>query len=156
MKNHSYLHSPNQCMFSKACEYAIRALIYIAQKTEHGGKVGTKEISKGIASPEHFIAKILQDLSRKGLVESTKGPNGGFFIGEDSKKHTLADIVNAVDGDFLFTGCALGLKSCSEKRPCPLHDEFKAIRTKMHDMLKSASVGEFNEELAQGIKHLKR
>jgi len=156
MRNHSYLHSLKQCMFSKACEYAIRALIFIAQKTEHGGKVGIKEISKGIASPEHFIAKILQDLGRKGLVESAKGPHGGFFLGENARRHTLADIVNAVDGDLLFTGCGLGLKSCSEKKPCPLHDEFKAIRKQMHDMLRSDSVGEFNEELALGIKHLKR
>ena len=73
-------------MFSKTCEYAIRAMIFIAQKSEHGIKVGIKEISKGIASPEHFIAKILQDLSRKGLVQSAKGPNGGFFLDTSSKK----------------------------------------------------------------------
>ena len=143
-------------MFSKTCEYGIRAMIFIAQKSQHGIKVGIKEISKGIASPEHFIAKILQDLSRKGLVQSTKGPNGGFFLDETSKKNTLADIVKAIDGDKLFTGCALGLKNCSEIRPCPLHYEFKVIRKEIHDMLESATVGEFNRELAKGLRHLKR
>lgn len=143
-------------MFSKTCEYAIRAMMFIAQKSADGIKIGIKDISKGIDSPEHFIAKILQDLSRKGLVQSTKGPNGGFFLDESSKKNTLADIVKAVDGDKLFTGCGLGLKNCSEKKPCPLHDQFKIIRQKMHDMLQSATVAEFNKELMEGMKYLKR
>jgi len=142
-------------MFSKTCEYAIRAMIFIAQKSEHGIKVGIKEISKGIASPEHFIAKILQDLSRKGLVQSAKGPNGGFFLETSSKKNSLADIVIAIDGDKIFSGCALGLKQCSEKNPCPLHDAFKGIRKQMFDMLKLATVADFNEELIKGVRHLK-
>jgi Rrf2 family protein len=143
-------------MFSKACEYAIRAMLFIAQKSEPGNKIGIKEISKGIDAPEHFLAKILQDLSRKGIVQSIKGPNGGFYLDESAKKNTLADIVKAVDGDDLFTGCGLGLKICSEKHPCPLHDEFKIIRKKIHNMLESATVAEFNVELLRGLKHLKR
>ncbi|MEP6748488.1 MAG: Rrf2 family transcriptional regulator, partial [Bacteroidota bacterium] len=78
-------------MFSKTCEYAIRAMIFIAQKSEHGIKVGIKQIAKGTSAPEHFIAKILQDLSRKGLVQSSKGPNGGFFLEAGETKITLAD-----------------------------------------------------------------
>jgi Rrf2 family protein len=143
-------------MFSKTCEYAIRAMLFIAQKSEQGNRIGIKEISKGVGAPEHFLAKILQDLSRKGMVQSIKGPNGGFFIDKSSRKITLADIVRAMDGDTLFTGCGLGLKICSEKNPCPLHDEFKVIRKKIHNMLESATVSEFNMELIKGITHLKR
>jgi len=143
-------------MFSKTVEYAIRAVLFIAQKSEHGSKVGIKEISKGISAPEHFLAKILQDLSRKGLIQSIKGPNGGFYVEEASRKNTLADIVKAIDGDKLFTGCGLGLKICSEKNPCPLHDQFKVIRKEISQMLESATVGEFNNELVKGIRHLKR
>ena len=143
-------------MFSKACEYAIRATLFIAQKSEHGDKVGIKEISKGIDAPEHFLAKILQDLSRKGIVQSLKGPNGGFYLDNSAKKCTIADVVSAVDGDKLFTGCGLGLKICSEKNPCPLHDEFKIIRKKLLLMLQSATITEFNIELIRGSRYLKR
>lgn len=69
-------------MFSKTCEYAIRAMIFIAQRSKDGQRVGIREIAKGIDSPEHFIAKILQQLARKGVVASVKGPNGGFFLDE--------------------------------------------------------------------------
>lgn len=143
-------------MFSKACEYAIRAMLFIAQKSENGSKIGIKEISKGIDAPEYFLAKILQDLSRKDIVQSIKGPNGGFYLDESGRKCTLADIVKAVDGDDLFIGCGLGLKICSEKNPCPLHDEFKIIRKKIYSMLESATVAEFNLDLMKGLRYLKR
>jgi Rrf2 family protein len=143
-------------MFSKTCEYALRAMMFIAQKSESGVKVGIKDISRGIVAPEHFIAKILQELNRKGLVQSAKGPNGGFYLGEVSRKHTMADVVRAIDGDKLFIGCGMGLNNCSEKKPCPLHDEFKVIRKEIHEMLKSKSVGDFNMELTYGKLFLKR
>lgn len=102
-------------MFSKTCEYAIRALILIAQKSKNGYKTGIKEIAESIDAPEPFIAKILHDLSKKGLVQSLKGPAGGFFLDKGSLKNSLADIVKAVDGDKIFSGCGLGLHYCSEK-----------------------------------------
>jgi Rrf2 family protein len=143
-------------MFSKTCEYAVRAVLFIAQKTREGRKTGIKEISQGIGSPEHFIAKILQELSRKGLVFSAKGPNGGFYHDEKSLQYSLADIVRAVDGGKLFTGCALGLKACSETHPCPLHNEFKKVRNDIQLLLERSTVGTFTAELEQSLTFLNR
>jgi Rrf2 family protein len=131
-------------------------MLFISQKSDPANKIGIKEISKGIDAPEHFLAKILQDLSRKGIVQSIKGPNGGFYLDDSAKKNSLAVIVKAVDGDGLFKGCGLGLKVCSEKKPCPLHHEFKNIRKNIHSMLESATVAEFNFELSRGLRHLRR
>jgi Rrf2 family protein len=142
-------------MLSKTCEYAIRAMIYIAQKSTNGNKVGIKEIALGIDSPVHFIAKILQDLSKRGLVQSLKGPNGGFYLDAANLKHSLADIVKVVDGDKIFSGCGLGLKQCSETHPCPIHNEFKKVRNDMHRMLEKAKLGEFTNRLNQELTFLK-
>ncbi|GGB03404.1 RrF2 family transcriptional regulator [Puia dinghuensis] len=142
-------------MFSKACEYAIRAVLFISQKSKDGKKVGIREIAKGIDSPEHFIAKILQDLRRKGLVQSQKGPAGGFYLDKESMNYSLADVVRVVDGDSLFSGCGLGLKQCSEKKPCPLHHTFKQIRGDIYHMLESAKLGEFNKQLEKNVLFLK-
>jgi len=143
-------------MFSKTCEYAIRAMIFVAQQSKSDVRVGVKEIAKGIGSPEHFIAKILQDLSRKGLVLSLKGPTGGFYLDNKTLKCTLADIVKAIDGDKLFSGCGLGLEYCSDAKPCPLHHEFKKIREDIYKTLQSTKLGEFNDQLAKSIGFLKR
>jgi Rrf2 family protein len=144
-------------MFSKTCEYAIRAMIFIAQKSKAGRRVGIKEIAKAIDAPEYFIAKILQDLSRKGLVQSFKGPAGGFYLEDDETSQcSMADIVKAVDGDKLFTGCGLGLKNCSENRPCPIHKVFKRVREDIYNILEDARIGEFSKQLEKNLTFLKR
>ena len=143
-------------MVSKTCQHAIRAMLFVAQKSRHNTKVGVKQIAKAIDSPEPFIAKILQGLGKKGLVLSAKGPTGGFYLDAAGMKHTLADIVNAVDGDKLFTRCGLGLKTCSEKKPCPMHHEFVVIRKQIKSVLQSAELGDYNKALELGEKYLKR
>ena len=143
-------------MFSKTCEYAIRAMIYIAQQSKNDIKVGVKDIAKGIDSPEYFIAKILQELSRKGLLLSFKGPTGGFYLDEKSLECSLADIVSAIDGDKIFSGCGLGLDYCSEVKPCPIHHEFKKVREDIYNMLEGTKLGEFHEKLNREIGFLKR
>ena len=143
-------------MVSKTCEYAIRAMLYKTKKSKNNAKVGVKQIAKAIDSPEPFIAKILQDLGRKGLVISAKGPTGGFYLDNAGLKKSLADIVIAIDGDKLFTGCGLGLKTCSAKMPCPVHDDFVDIRKHIKSMMQNAKLGDYNTSLELGEKYLKR
>ncbi|QBN18607.1 RrF2 family transcriptional regulator [Flavobacterium nackdongense] len=135
-------------MFSKTCEYAIRATIYIATQSYENKRVTIKEIAENIDSPLSFTAKILQVLAKKGIVQSIKGIGGGFEIPkEDIKKISLSQIVTAIDGDVIFTGCGLGLHHCSQERPCPLNKKFKSIREDLAKMLEST----YLEELALDI-----
>lgn len=131
-------------------------MLFISQKSQNQVKVGIKQIADAIHAPEPFIAKILQELSRKGMVLSAKGPNGGFYLDEPGMKNTLADIVFAIDGNQLFTGCGLGLKTCSEKKPCPIHNQFSVIRKEIKKMLQSAVLEDFNASLEIGERFLKR
>ena len=142
-------------MFSKTCEYAIKAMIFVAQKSKEETRVGVKEIAKGTDSPEHFIAKIMQELGRKRLVQSIKGPNGGFYMTERDFKISISDIVKAMDGDKLYSDCVLGLKACSEKNPCPVHFEFKEIKKRLIHMIENNTIGDFNEKLDTGKFFLK-
>lgn len=144
-------------MFSKSCEYAIKATIYIAVQSNQDNRVGLKDIAKEIASPEAFTAKILQQLSRNNIINSIKGPNGGFQI--DKKEMTkikLSQIVLAMDGDSIFKGCGLGFKECSEKKPCPVHEKFKVIRNELKNMLENTSVHELSIGLTKGLTFLHR
>ncbi len=142
-------------MFSKSCEYAIKAMIFVAQKSKDEIRVGVKQIAKGIDAPEYFIAKILQDLSKKKLVNSIKGPNGGFYMDNKNLKSSISDIVKAIDGDSIYLDCVIGLKACSEKNPCPVHFEYKEIKKNLIAMLENNTIGEFNEKLDTGKFFLK-
>jgi Rrf2 family protein len=142
-------------MFSKACEYAIRAALYISVKSIDGSKLGIKEIAKEIDSPEHFTAKILQTLSREGVISSIKGPNGGFFLDPKSKPIPLNAIVKAIDGDDILNSCSLGLKQCSDKFPCPIHHEIKAYKERIRDIMKEKTLQHLSIELAAGKTFLR-
>jgi len=130
-------------MLSKTCEYAIRAMIYVAQQSRKGSMVNIKEISENIGSPELFIGKILQNLSKLGFLQSSKGRYGGFYIDEKDSKRSLADIVIAIDGDKLFKGCGVGLDYCSEKKPCPIHYKYKEARSAVYSIYKEATLEQF-------------
>lgn len=142
-------------MFSKSCEYAIKAMIFVAQKSKDEVRVGVKEIANGIDAPEHFIAKILQDLGKKKLVNSVKGPNGGFYMDQINLKSSIADVVKAIDGDGIYKDCVIGLKLCSEKNPCPVHFEFKEIKKNLITMLEENTIADFNYKLDTGKFFLK-
>ena len=144
----------DKIMLSKSCEYALKSLLYITKTSENEKRVGVKEISSNLGIPFHFAAKILQILSKADIVSSQKGPNGGFYMTKDNLKHSLADVIRAIDGNGIFTNCILGLKACSEKRPCPLHFEFKEIKSQLSRGLESTKLDEFQEKLLSGNFYL--
>lgn len=87
-------------MFSKACEYSIRATLLIASRSAKGERTNLKLIADEIDSPEAFTAKILQQLVRSGIIKSVKGIQGGFEIPDKQlPRLRLCDVVKAVDGD---------------------------------------------------------
>lgn len=138
----------NQYMFSKACEYGIRASIFIATKSSEGIRVGIKDVAKEIDSPEPFTAKIMQILTKSGIIYSAKGVGGGFEVSKEALKSIkLIQIVDAIDGNTIYKGCGIGLKECSEIHPCPVHNQFKKIRELLLAMLTNTTL----EELALGV-----
>lgn len=143
-------------MLSKTCEYALRAMIYVAQQSKDGNMVSTREIAERINSPELFIAKILQGLSKQGFLQSSKGRYGGFYISDEDAQASLADIVRAIDGDKMFSGCGLGLAYCSEKNPCPIHNEYKEAREKLYNIYGKTTLKQFKAQNANEELQLKR
>lgn len=137
-------------MFSKACEYGIRAVIYIWSQNNKGIKLGIKDICREIDAPEFFTAKILQSLAKQGIISSAKGPNGGFYIKKEQENLALIDLVTAIDGNQIFEGCGLGLKVCSEVNPCPIHYQFKSIREQLKTMLVGTSIKDLAGDLEKG------
>lgn len=144
-------------MFSKACEYGIKATLFIVNKSQENARVSLKEIAREIDSPVSFTAKILQKLVKEKLLDSLKGPTGGFELSQaKAAKIKLSRIVEAIDGDSIYKGCGLGLKQCNENMPCPLHSRFKQIREDLRDMLEETSLLELSNDIHNGLTFLKR
>jgi Rrf2 family transcriptional regulator, iron-sulfur cluster assembly transcription factor len=136
-------------MFSKATEYAIRATLYIAQKSSEEKKLGIAEIAKAIDSPKSFTAKILQVLTKNNkIISSSRGPNGGFYLSPQAGKLPVMAILEIMGEDEVLKKCVLGLQLCSEVKPCPMHSQYKTIKAELTDLFNSRSI----QQLANDIK----
>lgn len=122
-------------MFKKETEYALRALVYIEMQNQLGRWPGIVEISSEIDAPPPFTAKILQRLVRMGFLESMKGKNGGYYFNPKNPPVPLKDLVVAIEGNKVFTGCGFGLSRCDDSNPCPLHDAYGPIRKALDHLL---------------------
>ncbi|MDZ4749840.1 MAG: Rrf2 family transcriptional regulator [Saprospiraceae bacterium] len=135
-------------MFSKSTEYALRAIIYLAQKSSVDYKIGITELSEAIDSPKSFTAKILQKLTRGNrFISSSTGPTGGFYLTDQAKKKSLLHVLTLLEDEGIITGCILGLKECSEKNPCPMHSQYKIIKPQLLDMLDHKTIAELASEM---------
>jgi Rrf2 family protein len=103
---------------SQSAEYALRAIVWLAA---HPTQVlSTVAIAKGTRVPPGYLSKVLQGLSRAGLVQSSPGRSGGFVLARDPSRMTVYDVVNAVDPLQRLHSCPLGIASHGSKL-CPLH-----------------------------------
>lgn len=135
-------------MFSKSCQYALRAVLYLAVHSSPARKYGVKELVEALDVPGPFLAKILQQLSRQHLISSYKGPSGGFFMSEENLEASLIEVVESIDGKEVFKSCILGLPVCSSENPCPLHTNAFVYRENLVSLLKNHSVAELAERIA--------
>lgn len=138
-------------MFSKACEYAIRATIYLAQKSSEEKKLGIEAVAGGIDAPKAFVAKILQQLNRADVIRSAKGPNGGFYLSSDLKNQPVWNVLAAFAEDERLTACVMGLHLCNDKKPCPLHGQYKGIKQQLVQMFRENRI----RDMAESMQHAK-
>jgi Rrf2 family iron-sulfur cluster assembly transcriptional regulator len=131
-------------LFSRKCEYALQAVTFLALKPG-GEKTTIKKLAGRLDIPYHFVAKILQNLTRKGLLISLKGPAGGFALAAPAEKITLLQIVEAIDGEGFAKNCVMGFPECSGKNPCALHEQWAGVRDDMVSMLSSRSISQVSE-----------
>ncbi|HEX3025013.1 MAG TPA: Rrf2 family transcriptional regulator [Chitinophagaceae bacterium] len=138
-------------MFTKTTEYALRAVIYIAGKGSEEKKLSIQEIAHAINAPQHFTAKILQQLSAENkVISSVRGPNGGFFMTMKTKKKPIMEILKLLGEDVVLDKCVLGLNECSGKRPCPLHVQYIQIRPQLREMFKSTKIIDLTNDIELG------
>jgi Rrf2 family protein len=132
--------------FSRQCEYALQAAIYLALKPD-GEMTSIKELTRKINIPYHFLAKILQNLTRTGLLTSLKGPTGGFALRMPAKDITLYQIVEAIDGAEFKSNCILGFPECSGETPCAVHEKWGSLREGIYRMLVNKSIAQMAREM---------
>lgn len=141
-------------MLSLTCKTAIKAVIYLASKFESCEKAGIKEIAEFIDASEHTVGKMLQTLVKAKVINSSKGPSGGFYINAKQKNQSIIHIVYAIDGNNVFNQCGLGLSKCSATHPCPIHNEYKAVRDLFEGMCTRKKINDLCKPVTSGLAYL--
>jgi len=140
-------------MLSTTCKYAVRAIIYIAQKGTSESRVNARIIASEVGIPMQFLSKILQIFVRRELLQSFKGPTGGFFLAKDPHDITLFEIVEIIDGPGFFETCLIGNGPCdgsiNKKKRCPVHDDYSQVRKEVIEYFKSENIGDIVEKMDQ-------
>jgi Rrf2 family protein len=132
--------------FSRQCEYALQAVMYLALSS-NGESTSIKELTEKLQIPYHFLAKILQDLTYKGLLESHKGPAGGFKLRKNGQEITALQIVEAIDGVDFKDKCLLGFPDCSSTLPCAAHEKWHVLREEIYGMLANKKITDMAREM---------
>jgi Rrf2 family protein len=136
-------------ILTRAGEYAIRVALHLACERERR-YVPIHELAERSDAPYHFLAKICQRLTQAGILESCKGPNGGIALVPAPTDVTLLEVVEALGALDGFGGCVLGMMSCGDESPCPLHDQWAQIKQRIQAMLGGKSLAALAEDLSSG------
>jgi len=141
-------------MLSNSSKYAIKAVLYLALNSNEEHRIMVKDISIPINVPQAYLAKLLQELSREGILSSVKGPKGGFYLSESDLGNSLMDVIRIIDGKKRLDSCALSLEKCDLDKPCPLHNLISPVKQKFISNLKNKTIADFSNEIRSGISFL--
>lgn len=136
-------------MISTTSKYAIRAVLYLAAYS-NGKRLLANDLARHNNVSPSYMAKILLDLSRHGLISSVRGRHGGFFLTAENRETTLLQIVEVIDGEHRLEACMLSLKECDNENPCPLHNLVGEAKVSLVGRLKQTTVAQLGMEIKAG------
>lgn len=127
-------------MFSQTAEYALRAVVWLAGSPA-SERLGVRQIAKGTQVPMSYLSKVLQSLSRAGLVSSKRGVGGGHCLARASAEITVLEVINAVDPIQSIEGCPLGLAT-HQKRLCGMHASLDQAMGLVEETLRQSTIAD--------------
>jgi len=128
-------------MLSQTAEYALRAVLAIAAE-EEGQAVGAGKLAAALGMPQNYLSKTLNQLTRAGVLDSTRGKLGGFRLARPAERIPLLDVVGPFDDITGRRACLMGRPTCSDYNSCAAHDRWKAVSERMAEFFRDTTVGD--------------
>ncbi len=125
-------------LVTRETDYAVRCVLYLAKIGDGVASVG--EIAKRTNIPKSFLAKILQRLVREGIVESSRGAKGGFWLVKKPEHLTLLEVFFAMQGAAPINMCAIDKRRCRMSAQCCVHPIWVDIRREVEKRLATQTI----------------
>jgi len=136
---------------TRAADYAVRVMIHLAGLPP-GARVSRSELSAAAECPEQFLCKVLQNLTRAGLVISRRGNTGGFELEELHRAASILEIVEAVEGPIRLNVCLTGDHACNRQSWCPAHCVWVDAQASLLNVLRNANISDLAQQAAQNLR----
>jgi Rrf2 family protein len=133
---------------TRGADYAVRLMIQFASVPQQT-RMTRDALVQATGLPESFVAKILQALTRAGLVVSKRGVDGGFMLGADARTTSIVDIIEAIDGPIALNACLTGTDACEQQAWCGAHRLWARAQAEMLKVLRSQSLADLATETAR-------
>ena len=132
---------------TRAADYAVRVMIHLAGLPP-GARVSRSELSAAAECPEQFLCKVLQNLTRAGLVVSHRGNTGGFELAESHRAASVLEVVEAVEGPIRLNLCLTSDHACTRQGWCPAHGVWAEAQTALLQVLRGATISFLAQQAA--------
>ena len=129
-------------VFSKTFSYALRALLYIAGQNDPKEKVQLAGIAGTLDLPRHFLGKVMNRLVKHKILESTKGPSGGFYFNKKTLKTSLIELVEITGENEEGQSCVLRIGKCNSLQLCPLDKQLESVKKDWNELLNTITIGD--------------
>ena len=126
-------------MLSRTAEYALRAVLFLA---DSGEPANVERIAERLRVPRNYLSKTLHRLAREGVLASTRGQRGGFRLARDPDRLPLLAVVEPFDPLRGERRCLLGRPQCSHANPCPAHAQWKTVSEQVAAFFRDKTVGD--------------
>jgi len=124
---------------TKKADYGLMALKYLAEHPETAA-LSAKDVADAYGIPAQLLAKILQRLTKSGLLRSSAGMNGGYALARDPRQISAFEVIHAIDGPLFITSCFKGAKSCELTPSCTIKEPLARVNDTITSVLKSISI----------------
>ena len=130
-------------------------MIYLELFSSPQKKLGIKHIAEKLDIPSPFLGKILQVLVREQLLDSTKGPNGGFYLKRPAIDITLMEVIGIIDGKDIFDTCVIRTTHCDNENPCSMHDKVGPLMEELKKRFSTDTIADLVSEFKDGKERIR-
>lgn len=128
-------------LLTRSTQYALQALVLLAN-APNGQRIMARDLADRLHVPAAYLSKLMLRFAHEGILQSVRGPQGGYRLMRDPGSLTLRDVIVLVRSEHALQECFLGLKKCSDETACVMHSRWQPVKEKLLALLDGQSVGD--------------
>src|SRR5437588_11585084 len=130
---------------TKKADYGLMAMKHLAEHA-HNGACSAKDVAESYGIPPEVLAKVLQRLTKAGLLHSQHGINGGYTLARAANEISAYEVIRAIDGPLFITSCITVRGECDQTQRCTIREPLRKVNQSIEEVLKSIALSDMREE----------